>query len=745
MNKNNDTPGGVGDRSAAATLAMWIAAILTVLVLVPFSTSFPDGTIDSSWMHAMNFAVGKGLQFGRDINFTFGPLAAVYSKQYYPSTDTAMLAGSTLIAVSVFLCYRTIGGAARKPWLLALPFFASQTSMDPIFVGLPLLVLFASIKPAAERVVYVASLLLGMSAMAVLLIVKGSTIPTVVFCSAATLAVIWRKSSGLAVLSAAVFVATLLTAWVASGQAISNLPTYFIAQAPIISGYTDAMSTLGPASDIPVYALCALLLLWSVWELRAPYRSITLLATALFFFLCFKAAFVRHDGHAIAAAFATVFVAFLCLLWSPGRRTAVLLGIAALTWAFIASSITSVTPTALAGNFAAAVKSGAMGIANRFEGRFLFDNALELANSGIRAARPLPVLKGTVDLYPTDLSVLLASGNTWAPRPILQSYSAYTEGLARRNADHLRTAGPDHAFFTVAPIDHRYPSIDDGASWPTLLNQYRLSQIAGAYAVLSRDTSAPVFDLGPAASTSTVQMGELVDVPTLGAPVFVQIDVRPTAIGKVAAIAFKSPQLHLVAVYPDGKSQSYRYIAGMGQSGFVLAPTIASVTDFALLKSPNWKAYLAHRMPVKFGITGDSGTRFAWQGSVEVKFFKLPVVADAAIDAMLFPDPQHLDSLAGLQRAAECNIDSINSVDPGIQSHTAVTALLQVTGWAVVSGAKGIPNDAVSLALVRPDGSATIYPTHQVERRRRSYFRAPAFAGGRVRWSRKHAAVRAAC
>ena len=709
---------GFGIRSSMiAALAMWLAAILTVLVLVPFGPSFPDGTLDSSWMHAMNVAIEKNLQFGRDIIFTFGPLAAVYTRQYLPSTDTAMLTGSLLIAGSVFLSVRTLSGAQNRAWLLVLPFLLSQAILaDAIFVGLPLLILLASAKPDDERFLYRASLLLGMASMSILLIVKGNTIPTVAFCGVATLAVAWRRSATLAALGAVTFVSTLLVAWVACGQAIANLPTYFIAQAPIISGYTDAMSSLGEGAAIAAYALCSLLLLWSVWSLSESYRWLILIATALFFFLCFKAGFVRHDVHAVTAAFAPVFVAFLCFLRAPRYRVAVLLGIAALNWSFIAADFIPVAPISVAARFVDTVGSAIDGILSRAEGRSNLDDALARANARIRTEYPLPEPQGTADLYPSDISVLLANGESWTPRPVLQSYSAYTQGLARANADHLRVAGPDQVYFSVKPIDERYPSIEDGASWPVLLNQYRVTQFAGPYAVLARDKTAPLFDLGPTVSQSTKRLGDSIDVPALGGPLFVQIDIRPTAIGRATAIAFKSPQLHLMATYPNGRSQTFRYIASMGQSGFVLSPTIVSATEFAMLRSPNWKAYLGDKMPVKFEIFGDSGTRFTWQGSFEVKFYKLPVLTDAAIDDLVLPASQRIASLAGFQRVADCNIETIDSIDPGVKPYRTKAAILRVSGWAVVSGAEGIVNDTVSLAIVAPDGSATIYPASKIAR-----------------------------
>ncbi len=81
----------------------------------------------------------------------------------------------------------------------------------------------------------------------------------------------------------------------------------------------------------------------------------------------------------------------------------------------------------------------------------------------VRASRPLPILPGTVDIYSFDQTQLLASGNRWHPRPVFQSYQAYSPELLQRNRDHLSGAqAPDHIFFRIEPIDNRLPSTEDG-------------------------------------------------------------------------------------------------------------------------------------------------------------------------------------------------------------------------------------------------------------------------------------------
>jgi hypothetical protein len=55
--------------------------------------------------------------------------------------------------------------------------------------------------------------------------------------------------------------------------------------------------------------------------------------------------------------------------------------------------------------------------------------------AALRSADPLPHLAGPIDIYPTDQALLLAHYLEFRPRPVLQSYMAYSPRLARANAD----------------------------------------------------------------------------------------------------------------------------------------------------------------------------------------------------------------------------------------------------------------------------------------------------------------------
>src|SRR5205085_1685863 len=72
-----------------------------------------------------------------------------------------------------------------------------------------------------------------------------------------------------------------------------------------------------------------------------------------------------------------------------------------------------------------------------------------------------------VDLFSYSQGVLLLNDLNYRPRPIFQSYSAYTSYLAAVNAHHYRGgAAPEFVLLNLQPIDHRPATAEDG---PALL------------------------------------------------------------------------------------------------------------------------------------------------------------------------------------------------------------------------------------------------------------------------------------
>src|ERR1700730_16822454 len=83
---------------------IWVpvfAAITIIGLIVPLNPAMPRGGLDPSWVMSMNEAAAGHMRFGRDVIFTFGPYAVLYSEFYHPALDRLVLLSSFIFA----LCY----------------------------------------------------------------------------------------------------------------------------------------------------------------------------------------------------------------------------------------------------------------------------------------------------------------------------------------------------------------------------------------------------------------------------------------------------------------------------------------------------------------------------------------------------------------------------------------------------------------------------------------------------------------
>jgi hypothetical protein len=202
----------------------------------------------------------------------------------------------------------------------------------------------------------------------------------------------------------------------------------------------------------------------------------------------------------------------------------------------------------------------------------------------IRNDYPLPVLKGAGDVYSYEQSVLLASGNAWDPRPVFQSYSAYTPELAMVNEQHLRGLGaPDWALIDLESIEGRLPSLDDGASWPALFDNYAFISYDSHYVLMQRRQAVQQESRFEEIVRETCETGKTVAIPETNGLLFAAIDLKPTLLGRLLTVAFNPPQLHIVLHLSNGQTKRYRVVAGMMSTGFLLSPFVSDTKAFASL------------------------------------------------------------------------------------------------------------------------------------------------------------------
>jgi hypothetical protein len=346
------------------------------------------------------------------------------------------------------------------------------------------------------------------------------------------------------------------------------------------------MSIDGPTDPIKYYLVASLIML--AWILTGSTtarmnRVLLALCVGLYLFVAFKAGFVRNDVHAVFAATSMLLGALALALAKWDRLYGVVLIAALLAWHSVDEQYTSAS-TNLFGNISRSFKSALTGLDKRLTDKTWPKSEYDDALQAIMRVQPLPRLAGNSDIYSFNQAFLIASGNRWNPRPIPQSYSVYTPALIKRNLRHLTSeTRPDNVFLKVETIDGRFPSLDDGASWPALLGLYKPAGTAGDYLLLRKRDDSPLPLAPRPLNTETHRFSQSVTVPMEGRAVFVKIMINPTISGRIASLLYKSSQLQIEVALADESKKSFRLIGSMASTGFVLSPIVSARPDFEAL------------------------------------------------------------------------------------------------------------------------------------------------------------------
>ncbi|CAA9890801.1 conserved membrane hypothetical protein [Candidatus Methylobacter favarea] len=669
-----------GKLDSTVNAILWLVLLLTIIaVFVPFSPLMSAAGFDPSWVLGMNQATAQRLSFGKEIIYTFGPYASIFTKSYHPSTDFMMVSGTLYLALSYWACIVLLMKKVQWRWVLAfcavLVLMDSRDQRDSLLFSYPLLVALASFKMmhpedtmAAVRKYSPLVAALLFAPFGLLTLVKGSVLTLcaaiAVLCS---VFFILSKRKFLALICLASPVMSMLLLWIASGQSAATLPDYFINMKPIISGYTEAMGTEGFIHEVFLYLVITSLLLLAVFnerKINSISRLFLLCAFSVFLFIAFKAGYVRHGDHGLIASNALLFGSLFLLFFAESEdwNTKKTFSIAVISVFFylltnLTYSIPGVffqdkliekkldinTPGSLSRysqalqiynviglesfiqlliasqNIHLPYSPAWHGIKNRLENKNWPRLDYDAAVTSLREQASFPVLPGTTDIYSFNQAYLIASGNTWSPRPIFQSLGAYTPALAEINRQHLLgNRAPDNIIFRVEPIDGRLPSIEDGASWPILVINYQPSFMENNFLFLRKKESIDEIEEPLNLTSEKHVFGESVNLPHSSQPIFAQIEIKSTILGRLASIFFKPSQLQIEIELKNGLIKQYRIIAGMAKSGFLISPLIENTAEF--LKLYGEKGFLAGKLVKAIAIVPRDGRTSLWNDEYTVTF-----------------------------------------------------------------------------------------------------------------------------
>jgi hypothetical protein len=480
----------------------------------PMDSITPSTGPDPSWVTGLYLAFERGMHFGTEVIFTYGPLGfiEVPSLQDSGLWMIGIVYQSALhVAIAI-----TVLWAARR----ALPLVAAigLTYVALIISPLPATVVvlafiwcFAALSDRAPGFALPLVVFGGASLTAIELLGKANYgVSVLVFCSLAVVGARDRRHN--VPWFAGIALAGFLVLWFGAQQGLSNLPEFISNSIQIISGYSRAMSNdVGDVAWERPYALIAIALLVGGAVLatrgeRAPQRAASLALVATFAFLSFKQGFVRQGPGGSSDFFALMLIAAIGISWRlperlgrlPSRLPAVALFAPMLAMAIATMPIpfgTSLKPA----DHLSALGEQAHAFASRGERERIRDEASAEMRSLYALDRRTLELIGDepVHIDPWEIGVAWIYGLNWHPLPTVQDYSAYTQKLDQINARALSTPdGPARIlrqnaklFVPNIPdssIDGRYAAWDPPAQHRAMLCHYEAVYTTERWQVLDR-------------------------------------------------------------------------------------------------------------------------------------------------------------------------------------------------------------------------------------------------------------------
>lgn len=634
-----------------------VAGLALVLWITRFSPTEAPATpeLDPSWAQALGWALAHHLQFGVDVVFTYGPLGWFAHSAWQPE-----LVGWKLWFFEV--AFRlTLAGFLVHAWLRL------RGPLEKLLFALLLVVP----DPGIEAFYFAAIVCLGawriearersalartpaLLLLAIIACIKFSYMLVAGFavvCIAARIFASGARRKALAQLALAF--AALLVVWIACGQKPWNLPLYAWRSWEVSRGYAQSMGHAGQSIDL-VLALGSFalgLVSIALPALDPRERALRCLIFAGGAFVAFKAGFVM-SGTTQITTFGFAFLAPYLLAQRADEETSVLRR----RGAGLARALACVLALWGYQRCQEASGNGTVRPFSAWNERFAFGlegltnwRGLEAERVGqlrqFRAEYALPRIRArvgteTVDALPTELGVLFLNDLNWRPRPVIQSYAAYTPALIELNARHFRSErAPRYVLLRYGTIDNRLPGADDAGAIEAVIAGYRIVVVENSYALLERQWSTPPRE--PVRRTifeTTAGFGESVELPQVerGAA-SLRVEIERTLRGRVYEFLVRTPELFVRVETADGFIGRFRAVPGELEHGVSIDPWPGSPEVLERLLTGSQRSRVTR---VRFACAPEDAACF---GSLRVRVdqldeFEMPPASPELERAVRFPN-----------------------------------------------------------------------------------------------------------
>ena len=513
--------------------------LLLIIIIIPKNIfNSPSVGLDSSWLIGLELAIKNNFIFGQDIVFTYGPLAYLYScLNIYKSSFEIILFHFFHVGNIIYFLYYIFSKEKNKGKYLFL-FFISFLYGATLFTKLTLSFLFVCLfhmfhflKYNNKTSIFIFSLYAIISPF---IKVDFSFILFFIFISfyIYNLTIHQLKLK----FHTIILVITVASVFILFSALNIDFTNYIHNCFYIINSYSDAM-VIVPSFFFPFicFGLIILLFYFSIilkLKTRKDFNMeiFGLFNVSIFIFLIFKYGVLRHDSnHFIPPLIYIIYTLVLFFNFSSLSKKS---NFEILIFAFTLTLLAQIESPLK--NFEKSIKQ---------------EPSLDL-NKGIKLqkfSQPLldKIGDSSVDFLGSNISFIHFNNLKYNPRPIFQSYSAYSKELINLNIIKYESlTAPNFIFHEFEQIGNRVPYWNEPKTYLSVLKNYIIED---SVIFDDRQKSLLLFkkrkvkkDLQSRVLIETIiNCNENINIPKSEGVIFLELQYNYTFLGKIRRLLFQ--------------------------------------------------------------------------------------------------------------------------------------------------------------------------------------------------------------
>jgi len=545
--------------------------------------------LDFSWLLTLNYANLKDYIWGSDFIFTYGPLAHLSTRIGWGHDWQSLFAFDLFFFFNlIFISYTALKNN-KNIWLVLLLFIV-HLLIIPVHLG-PLVahfllcfLVFWVLKNIQKPTWW--NMVIQIVLLSLMFFIKFNTglVAFPVFMIGLIYKGYEKKSSWLHVFGW--LIAPLILIYLLSIHWNVNLKQYVVTAMEIIKGYNDIMYLNHSLQTklVALFMILAILCIQLFPLIKTKTFSekikglIPILIIFVPLFVVYKSGFVR--GLESDFFIISIFIIILIVsCYSPKNIWSVTLYVVLIGISFyqIGLSENNKMPIEIAS------KLNKLYFASLKDFTPTYGLAIHPNNNQLPEKVKRLIGNKTVDIYPWNSQLLFENKLNFLPRPIFQSYTAYTKYLEEINFENYNNLNkrPEFVIYEFLSIDQRYPLYDESKVNLSLTKNYQLVDTFNFqerdFLVLQKKKDFKLITFEPS-KDYYIKWGE--DL-VFKENTYYEIKVKHNLIGKLISVFEHAPEIKILIT--GNTSYEYRIGKNLLESGIFLDRKINSTTDYAKL------------------------------------------------------------------------------------------------------------------------------------------------------------------